>query len=402
MPRHPRIEYAGAIHHVMSRGDRREPIFLDDVDRHERVGPTIDNYRPVSNGHFQRNHLTLCRCWSGLAPMARPLRIEFPGAVYHVMARGNQGQKICADDRDREMWLATLVQAWQRTGWRIHAWALMGNHYHLLLETPEPNLVSGMKWLQGTYTQRYNARHRKRGHLFQGRYRAVPVEAHSSLYFQTVSTYIHLNPARAKQIRIGQEKLWRYRWSSYPGYVRQTPPIWLVTQRVLGSLALGPQARRAYEAYMESRALELGIKTGRKELEAGWKSLRRGWYVGGEDFRKELLARIDRQQPDGSAPSRSRAAAGPHGQSRAEEMLARGLGRLRLKPEGLARLPKGQKEKFVLAWWLYGRTTVKRRWLAQRLAMGYETRVSQAVKWVETTREPAVNKMKNKLLEYGL
>ncbi|SPE61706.1 hypothetical protein SBV1_740039 [Verrucomicrobia bacterium] len=96
--------------------------------------------------------------------MARALRIEYPGAIYHVMARGNQGQKIYADDGDRKLWLSTLGQAWRRTGWPIHAFVLMGNHYHLLLETPEANLVSGMKWLQGTYTQRYNARHRKRGH----------------------------------------------------------------------------------------------------------------------------------------------------------------------------------------------------------------------------------------------
>jgi len=142
--------------------------------------------------------------------MARPLRVEFSGAVYQVMARGNHGQKIFADDKNRQMWLATLAHAWNRTGWHIHAWTLMANHYHLLPETPEPNLVSGMKWLQGTCTQRYNARHRKRGHLFQGRYRAVPVEADSQHYFQTVSTYIHLNPARAKLIRVGEQKLWEY------------------------------------------------------------------------------------------------------------------------------------------------------------------------------------------------
>ena len=90
---------------------------------------------------------------SALALMARPLRIEFCGAVSQVLARGNPGQKICAEDHDREMWLATLVQAWQRTGWAIHAWALMGHPYHLLVETPQPNLVSGRKGLPGTYTQ---------------------------------------------------------------------------------------------------------------------------------------------------------------------------------------------------------------------------------------------------------
>ena len=332
--------------------------------------------------------------------MARPLRIEFPGAVYHVMARGNQGQKICADDADREMWLATLVQAWHRTGWRLHAWALMGNHYHLLLETPEPNLVSGMKWLQGTYTQRYNARHRQRGHLFQGRYRAVPVDAESGLNFQAVSTYIHLNPARARQIRIGEQKLWQYPWSSYPSYVRQPPPPWLNTERVLGSLGLPPQARRAYAAYMESRVLELGIKAGRKELESGWKSLRRGWYVGSEGFRKALLSRIEEPPSDGRHPSAPRT--GPHDQSRAEEMLDSGLNLLGLQAEDLPRLPKGQKEKMVLAWWLYGRTTVNRRWLAQRLTMGYETRISQAMHWVERSREPSIAKMKKKLAKHGL
>ncbi len=82
--------------------------------------------------------------------MARPLRIEYAGAVYHVMARGNQGQPIFRDDRDRRVWLATLAEAQVKTGWRIHACVLMGNHYHLLLETPEGNLVAGMKWLQGT------------------------------------------------------------------------------------------------------------------------------------------------------------------------------------------------------------------------------------------------------------
>ena len=109
--------------------------------------------------------------------MARPLRIEYPGAFYHVMARGNQGRKIFADDADRRRFLDTLAGACEKTGWSIHAYVLMGNHYHLLVETPEANLVAGMKWLQGTYTQRYNGRHQMFGHLFQGRYQAVVVDS---------------------------------------------------------------------------------------------------------------------------------------------------------------------------------------------------------------------------------
>ena len=98
--------------------------------------------------------------------MARKIRLEYAGAVYHVMARGNQGRRIYADDPDRKRWLETLAEGCEQTGWRIHAYVLMPNHYHLLAETPEANLVAGMKWLQSTYTQRYNARHKVFGHLF--------------------------------------------------------------------------------------------------------------------------------------------------------------------------------------------------------------------------------------------
>ena len=218
--------------------------------------------------------------------MARPLRIEYAGAVYHVMARGNQGQAIFCDDKDRQRFLETLGQACEKTGWRIHAYVLMGNHYHLLVETPEGNLVAGMKWLQGTYTQRHNGRHKVFGHLFQGRYKAVVIDGQSPGYFEVVGTYIHLNPARAGLILPGEEPLRRYRWSSYPWYLKpagQGPP-WLRRDRVLEGLQLRKKNRQGYEAYMESRVLELGLKAGRRELEEQWRALRRGWYVGGESF----------------------------------------------------------------------------------------------------------------------
>ncbi len=168
--------------------------------------------------------------------MARKIRIEYAGATYHVMARGNQGRDIYADEPDRELWLETLAEACAKTGWRIHAWVMMGNHFHLLLDTPEPNLVAGMKWLQATYTQRYNSRHRLFGHLYQGRYKALVVDGTQGNYLAVVSTYIHLNPARAGLIRIGREPLDSYRWSSYRLYARKSVarPGWLVRERVPG------------------------------------------------------------------------------------------------------------------------------------------------------------------------
>jgi putative transposase len=108
--------------------------------------------------------------------MARPIRIQYPDALYRVMARGNQGDKVFLDDQDRQTFLSTITEVCGKTGWNIHAYVLMCNHYHLLLQTPEPDLLDGMKWLQGTYMQRFNNRHCQRGHLFQGRYKAIAVD----------------------------------------------------------------------------------------------------------------------------------------------------------------------------------------------------------------------------------
>ena len=129
--------------------------------------------------------------------MPRQVRIEYEGATYHVMCRGDRRESIFADDADREMFLATLADAAGRCGWLLHGYVLMGNHYHALLETPEANLVRGMTWLQTTYTTRYNARHRTGGHLFGGRYKAILVDPGEGRYFATLLDYLHLNPVRA-------------------------------------------------------------------------------------------------------------------------------------------------------------------------------------------------------------
>jgi len=209
----------------------------------------------------------------------------------------------------------------------------MGNHYHLLAETPEGNLVEGMKWLQAAYTQRYNGRHKVFGHLFQGRYKAVIVDGVDRMYLQVVSTYIHLNPARAKLIQIGEQPLKSYPWSSYPLYLSgsRTACSWLRRDRVLGTLGLSEKDGKGYEAYLESRVLELASQRGRKELEEKWKELRRGWYLGGSEFREQLEQRLEKVVAGKKRESHS----GPARQTH-DEASARKLIRWALKAFGLA------------------------------------------------------------------
>jgi len=304
------------------------------------------------------------------------------------MARGNQGRAIFADDLDRKRWLETLAEACEKTGWSIHAYVLMGNHYHLLLETPEGNLVAGMKWLQSTYTQRYNSRHEVFGHLFQGRYKALIVDGQAGDYFGRVSTYIHLNPARAKLIRMGSERLSRYRWSSYGFYLknRRGRPGWLETERVMGNVGLKPGDREGYEAYLEGRVLELASKAGRKELDEQWQRIRRGWYLGEDGFRGRMLKQLKDALGRGRRGSYSGGAKRAHSEGEAESLLAEGLRVLEVGRGQLAKGAKGMAEKRALAWWLCQRTTVSRRWVSERLGMGDESRVTQSIRQVKASR----------------
>src|SRR6202035_4809593 len=132
--------------------------------------------------------------------MARQVRIQFEGAVYHVMARGDRRESIIGGDKDRRMFIETLGEACEKTGWLVDAWVLMSNHYHVVLRTPQANLVAGMRWLQNTYTRRFNVRNQLWGHVFGGRYKAVLVESRefgSGDYLSNLIDYVHLNPIRA-------------------------------------------------------------------------------------------------------------------------------------------------------------------------------------------------------------
>ncbi len=178
--------------------------------------------------------------------MSRPLRIEFSGALYHVMSRGNERGDIVRDDIDRQERLDWLRRTVETYGWRLHAFVLMTNHEHLFVETPEPNLSAGMQYLIGSYTSYFNRRHSRAGHLFQGRFKGNLIQEDG--YFLQVSRYLHLNPVRANMAARPED----YRWSSYRGYQRARRVVdWVCYDRVLGALAKDPtQARRRYVRFV--------------------------------------------------------------------------------------------------------------------------------------------------------
>lgn len=211
--------------------------------------------------------------------MARPLRIEFPGALYHITSRGNQREAIYLSDGDRDTWLEVFSEVCRRFNWSCHAYCLMDNHYHLLVETPEGNLSPGMRQLNGVYTQRFNRHHGRVGHVFQGRYKAILVDKDS--YLLELARYIALNPVRAGMV--GSAKDWP--WSNYratAGWV--TAPPWLQTDWILSTFA-----KRRETACKRFRTF---VSKG-KGQPSPWEHLRNQVFLGNEQFVTEMLALID-------------------------------------------------------------------------------------------------------------
>jgi REP element-mobilizing transposase RayT len=173
--------------------------------------------------------------------MARPLRIEYPGAFYHVTARGNEQKDLYRSVGDREKFLAYLEQAAERYGALFHGYCLMGNHYHLMVETPQGNLSRIMRHINGAYTTYFNVKRSRAGHLFQGRYKALVVEVDN--YATELSRYIHLNPVKAGLVKRPED----YPWSSYRAYLTGEHPQWLRTDLILSYFG---DSRDDYAAYV--------------------------------------------------------------------------------------------------------------------------------------------------------
>ena len=209
--------------------------------------------------------------------MARQWRIEYEGAFYHVLSRGNERRNIVLDDEDRHLFLEILGRMSDRFATQILVYVLMPNHYHLLVRTPEANLSRALQWFGVTYTRRFNERHNRNGHLFQGRFKSFLVENES--YLVRLSCYVHRNPLRAGLV----QRLAEYEWSSYLAYAYGKNVFGWLQRDVIFSYFSAKDPMRAYRSYVQEYA---------EEESRLWEDFRHGLFVGSEEFAKRIRERF--------------------------------------------------------------------------------------------------------------
>jgi REP element-mobilizing transposase RayT len=304
--------------------------------------------------------------------MARKLRIEYEGAVYHVINRGNYRSAIFGDEGARRSFLKTLDEACQRAGWVVHAWCLMSNHYHLALCTPGANLVYGMQWLQTTFSARFNHFRKERGHVFQGRYKALNIEPGRAL--GSVCHYIHLNPIRARMMTMDELTDWpgsSVRWMLHP----KERASWYDPQPALLQVAELPDTAAGRRAYLDYLTWLASDEDGQKQQ--CFAQLSSGWAIGSKEFKKELLE----EATDPSATGIEDA-----GEARVllwEKTLEALKGRLSATDD-FSDTAKSADWKVALASEMKRRTTATNQWLADELGMGSAFTVSRLAKECRT------------------
>ena len=308
--------------------------------------------------------------------MSRKLRLEYPEACYHVINRGNYRRNLFTGEGSAEAFERTLLEACARFGWRLHAFIIMSNHFHLAVETPEPNLSDGMKWLQGTWAMRFNRFRREKGRPFQGRYKAIHVESGHAL--AQVAHYIHLNPVKAKVLPA--ERLQEFRWSSLWHFLRKDRPECLEPATVLNESGDLPDTKRGWKRYLDY--LSLLAEESPAEREKLYGQMSRGWCVGSKEFREQLKNDLKGQGADLDKLALLggwRAAWQGEREAEWEKRLqaAAKIGKIDLK-ELASR--KSAPEKVLLAAVLKASSAASNSWLAARLEMGQPASVSQFVR----------------------
>lgn len=276
--------------------------------------------------------------------MARPLRIELAGGLYHVTSRGDRREDIYFGDDDRLAWLDILGAVCKRFNWAVHAWCQMDNHYHVVVETPEGNLSQGMRQLNGVYTQYVNRAHDRVGHVFQGRFKAILVERDA--YLLELARYVVLNPVRAKLVKRPEQ----WAWSSYRATIGEADrPPWLHTDWLLRQF--GSRRSRAMEKYVEFVRAGVG-------LPSIWEHLRNQIFLGGDAFIERLHKRAPKDADLGEIPRIQR------------RPVAKPL-------SAYEAAAKGDRDTAIVAAFWSGDYTMKQ--LAEHFGVHYST-VSRAVK----------------------
>lgn len=322
--------------------------------------------------------------------MARKLRIEEEGGLYHVINRGNYRQWIFAEEGAKHAFEEALWEACERSGWVVHAFCLMSNHFHLALETPRCGLSEGMRWLQGTFANRFNRFRQQNGRLFQGRFKSLVVEDTKRLGW--LCHYIHLNPVRAGIC--GADALSRYRWSSY-WYLRQRRerPAWLRLNTALAEAGGLKDTKAGWDRYGSYLSWLSEDEPTRKRME--FDRMSRGWAVGTRSFRKELvedevrLREVVRLERADARTARAMAW---------EAGLERCLRILRKEEADLAAERKAAPWKVAVAAMLKRRMGASNRWLSEALRMGTPTSVSRYVSESRVGKRPAAEKIFNALM----
>jgi putative transposase len=312
--------------------------------------------------------------------VARKVRVEYAGAFYHVINRGNYRSWIFESEGTRKSFLKCLVEVCEAKGWRVHAWCLMSNHYHLLIETPEPNLVAGMRWLQSTFANRFNRYRKENGHVFQGRYKALLIDGEA---IGTVCHYIHLNPVRAGLIDVGKlegfaDSSFHQLW--YPGK-RWSFGAYDTCLEFAGELADKPKGRRLYRDYLRWLTAD---DTEQKRL--GFAKMSRGWAKGSKEFKKAVLEDIK---------DKKLLAVKEHEAVELREVvwmrsLQAGLIALEKSWDDVAASRKGADWKISLARYLRERYLVPHNWIADNLKMGEPSSVQS---WVSRHRKNTSEKV---------
>jgi putative transposase len=295
--------------------------------------------------------------------MPRMLRLQYPGAIYHLTCQADGRQKAFRNDVDRLEFLKSLGEACQKTGWQVHAYCLMPDHYHLVLETPEANLAPGMAWFQSAYTIRFNLRHKHRGRVFSGRYKSQLVEGGGKGYVRAACDFVHLSPVRA-QLLSSRQRLRAYPWSSLPLYLsaRKERPEWLRVERLLGEHGIAQDSapgRSRFERAMEQLRQE-------KSEPAALRALQRGWCLGSGEFKRKLLSR----KAEGLRKYHTGGLYGASGVQKAKQIVAEELKRRGWDKSELNRRRRSDPAKLEIAARLRLETTLPIRSIAARLKLG--------------------------------